>query len=58
MYNYTLLDKVENANLRMNVDRRVLTDRWKEVGDKAFFKKLDGRGATGKYKSKFPLYHG
>lgn len=42
MYNYTLLDKVENANLRMNVDRRVLTDRWKEVGDKAFFKKLDG----------------
>lgn len=42
MYNYTLLDKVENANLRMNVDRRVLTDRWKAVGDKAFFKKLDG----------------
>ena len=42
MYNYTLLDKVENANLRMNVDRRVLTDRWKAIGDKAFFKKLDG----------------
>lgn len=42
MYNYTLLDKVENANLRMNVDRRVLTDRWKKIGDKAFFKKLDG----------------
>lgn len=42
MYNYTLLDKVENANLRMNVDRRALTDRWKEVGDQVFFKKIDG----------------
>lgn len=42
MYNYTLLDKVENANLRMNVDRRALTDRWKEVGDRVFFKKIDG----------------
>ena len=42
MFNYTLLDKVENANLRMNVDRRVLTDRWKQPGDKAFFTKLDG----------------
>lgn len=39
MYNYTLLDKVENANLRMNVDRRALTDRWQEVGNKAFSRK-------------------
>ncbi len=42
MYNYTLLDKVENANLRMNVDRRALTERWKEIGDRVYFKKLDG----------------
>lgn len=42
IFNQTLLDKVENANLRMNVDRRVLTDRWKQPGDKAFFTKLDG----------------
>lgn len=42
MYNYTLLDKVENANLRMNVDRRALTDRWAEVGDRVYFKRLEG----------------
>ena len=29
MYNYTLIEKVENANLRMNVDERAFTDRWK-----------------------------
>ena len=33
MYNYTLIEKVENANLRMNVDERAFTDRWKKPGD-------------------------
>ena len=51
MYNYTLLDKVENANLRMNVDRRALTDRWQEVGNKAFFKKIDGEADRVKTKA-------
>lgn len=33
-YNTTLLNKVENADVKnSNVDRRVLTDRWKNPGD-------------------------
>lgn len=38
IYNRTLLDKIENANLRDNVDERAFTERWKEVGDQTFFK--------------------
>lgn len=41
-YNQTLVDRVENANIyEENVDRRVLTNRWQKVGDKAKFKKLE-----------------
>ncbi len=37
-YNSTLLDKVENADIRnSNVDRRVLTERWRRPGDLAPF---------------------
>ncbi len=37
-YNQTLLDKVENANIKEhNVDRRVITDRWRKVGQVAPF---------------------
>lgn len=33
-YNKTLLDKVENADIRnKNVDKRILSERWKKVGD-------------------------
>lgn len=40
-YNQTLVDKVENVNvLANNVDKRVLTDRWKKPGDQAQFKAL------------------
>lgn len=40
-YNQTLVDKVENVNVyQNNVDKRVLTDRWKQPGDKAQFKAL------------------
>lgn len=40
-YNQTLVDKVENVNVyTANVDRRVLTSRWKQPGDKAKFKGL------------------
>lgn len=38
MYNRTLVDKVENADLRYNVDRRAYTDRWEKPGDVARFK--------------------
>lgn len=41
-YNQTLVDKVENADVyNDNVDKRVLTQRWKQPGDKAKFKKLE-----------------
>lgn len=39
-YNQTLVNKVENANLRLNVDARVLEERWKQPGDRAAFKGL------------------
>jgi TonB-linked SusC/RagA family outer membrane protein len=44
IYNQTLADKVENANLRKNVDARVLTaNRWQFPGqENAQFKALDG----------------
>nr|WP_320119188.1 SusC/RagA family TonB-linked outer membrane protein [uncultured Marinifilum sp.] len=32
-YNNTLVDKVENSNKLYNVDRRVLTDTWRQPGD-------------------------
>lgn len=37
-YNRTLLDKVENANLRFNVDSRAYTERWQKPGDVTLFK--------------------
>jgi TonB-linked SusC/RagA family outer membrane protein len=40
MYNQTLADRVENANLNYQVDERVLLGRWKQPGDKTFFKGL------------------
>lgn len=39
-YNSTLAERVEGANPNYNADRRVLTDRWKEPGDKTFFKNI------------------
>lgn len=38
IYNTTLLDKVENADVRRNVDARVLEDRWTTPGQKALYK--------------------
>lgn len=42
VFNRTLIDKIENANLRMNVDRRALYSRWKNPGDRVAFKAIDG----------------
>ena len=39
-YNQTLVDRIENANPRFNVDSRVLSDRWKKPGDKALYKDI------------------
>ena len=41
-YNKTLINKVENANLRLNADRRALYSRWQNPGDQVFFKAIDG----------------
>lgn len=48
LYNQTLIDRVENADFRYNVDARVYTDRWTKVGDKALFKGLDVKSKTQK----------
>lgn len=41
VFNSTLIDKVENANMRLNVDKRALTERWRKSGDNVFFKAID-----------------
>lgn len=51
LYNQTLADRVEDANLLYNVDRRVLLGRWKTPGDVTYFKGLvdeNGRTVTSK----------
>ena len=40
-YNQTLVDKVENADLTYNVDRRILYGRWSEDNKNAPFKTLE-----------------
>lgn len=40
MYNQTLVDKVEDADLQYNVDKRVYSGRWTTPGQQAEFKKL------------------
>ena len=40
IYNQTLVDKVQDADLRGNVDRRVFEERWQKPGDKVMFTKF------------------
>ncbi|MFV0506899.1 MAG: SusC/RagA family TonB-linked outer membrane protein [Bacteroidales bacterium] len=49
VYNSTLINRVENANYRYNVDSRVYDDRWQQAGDQAAFKSLFDTKTT--YKS-------
>lgn len=46
IYNSTLIDKVENADLHYNVDRRVFTDRWQQPGDMALYKSISDNTYT------------
>lgn len=49
LYNQTLADRLENARIVWNVDERVLLGRWKNPGDKTYFKgltNLDGVTVT------------
>lgn len=45
-YNQTLIDRVENADPRYNVDRRAMKHRWKEPGDVALYKNIADQGTT------------
>ena len=38
LYNTTLVNKVENVSITENVDRRIFTERWHEVGQEAQFR--------------------
>jgi TonB-linked SusC/RagA family outer membrane protein len=40
IYNQTLVDKVENADINYNVDKRAYYDSWKKPGDIAMYKGL------------------
>ena len=40
IYNQTLVDKVENAELNYNVDKRAYYDSWKKPGDIALYKSI------------------
>lgn len=57
MYNETLVSKVENADLRYNADRRVLTDRWQNPGDIAQYKRLtnSSNGSNTQQTSRFVM---
>jgi len=46
LYNQTLVDRVENADPRYNVDQRVLDSRWKNPGDHALYKDIADHGST------------
>lgn len=46
IYNQTLVDKVENADLTMNVDRRIFSDRWAKPGDISRFKNIADNTTT------------
>mgnify|MGYP003289559860 CR=1 FL=1 len=39
-YNQTLVDRVENADIKYNVDKRVALGRWKEPGQQAQFRRI------------------
>ncbi|MEG2555309.1 MAG: SusC/RagA family TonB-linked outer membrane protein [Odoribacter sp.] len=40
-YNQTLVDKIENADIQYNVDRRMYSDRWSTPGVAAKYKRFD-----------------
>lgn len=46
MYNYTLVDRVEDADILYNVDRRVLTGRWQEPGQITQYKRYNTKAVT------------
>lgn len=52
-FNQTLLDRIENVNLVDNADVRVLTQRWQQPGDIAYFKSIGIQGSQTNASSRF-----
>lgn len=52
VFNSTLVNRIENVNVRDNGDRRIFYDRWKQPGDQTFFKSVLDRTTT-KVSSRF-----
>lgn len=52
MYNSTLVEKVENANLTYNVDKRIYTDRWRKPGDISPYKAINTKNVSAAYGDK------
>lgn len=48
IYNQTLIDKVENAQLNYNVDNRAYYASWKKPGDNVLFKNIAASTSTGR----------
>ena len=46
LYNSTLVNKIENADKRFNVDKRVFKERWQNPGERTFFKGLKNESTT------------
>lgn len=46
IYNQTLVDRVENVDIRYNVDQRVYDGRWRQPGDVTFFKNIADASVT------------
>lgn len=46
MFNQTLVDRVENADPRFNVDSRALSQRWTKAGDVALYKNIADLGTS------------
>lgn len=46
IYNSTLVNKVENADIHYNVDKRVMTERWQKPGDMALYKAITDLSTT------------
>jgi TonB-linked SusC/RagA family outer membrane protein len=45
-YNQTLIDRIENADPRYNVDARALAQRWQKPGDNALYKNIQDLSLT------------
>lgn len=56
-YNSTLMDKVENADLIYNADKRVLAMRWKKPGDISRYQAISSaaNGSSSKVSSRFVM---